>query len=104
MITIKITTTAEPPIPLKAFIDNLENNAFDIHFNPSNGYEHTFNLPDGEYIFSVSGMNGLTEKDGKDVLGTTTVYLDGKLKKGPEPDSPIDSSGEFFILGYRFKV
>lgn len=104
MITIKITTSAVPPIPLKAFIDNLENNDFDIHFNPYAGYEHQFNLPKGEYVFSVSGMNGLREKDGKDILGTTKVYLDGQFSIDPEPASPLKSSDEFFILAYRFTI
>jgi hypothetical protein len=101
MVKITIETTAVPPIPLKAFIDNLENNAFDIHFNPSIGFEHKFNLPEGKYIFSVSGMNGLDQKNKK---GTTTVLLNGTFKKGPIPNSPQKSSGSFFIIGYEFEI
>lgn len=101
MVNIIIRTTAVPPIPLKAFIDNLENNAFDIHFNPIIGYEHIFNLPEGKYIFSVSGMNGIADDD---ELGTTTVILNGSFKNGPIPNSPEKSSDAFFIIGYEFEI
>ncbi len=101
MIRITIQTTAYPPIPLKAFVDNLDDNNFDIHFTPIIDYEHKFNLPAGKYILSVSGMNGLADND---QIGTTKVFLNGTFSQKPSPDSPQQSSDAFFILGYQFEI
>ena len=90
-------------VNLKAFIDNIDNNTYDIRFNPEFGHQYQFDLPAGNYVFSVSGMNGI-EDNGDDTLGNTKVNLNGTFLEGPEPPSSIDSSDEFFILGYRFKI
>lgn len=87
MTTIEVAVTGGvAPIPIKVFIDNLENSD-DIRFTRNRSFSESFNLPSGKYMITVSGMNPLD--------GQTKIDVLGNFSQGPLP-SPTQTATQPF--------
>jgi len=80
MITISVTVKGgTAPLPIKVFIDNLNDNQYDQKITKDRSFSENFDLPSGKYMIVVSGMNPQG--------GTTDISVTGAFTVGPRPDS-----------------
>lgn len=87
MITIKATVSGKNALPIRVFIDNLDNTN-DFNFKSPGSFVQNFDLPAGRYAIFVSGMNG----QGK----STDIEVTGTMQVGPLPNGLRTAASSLF--------
>lgn len=87
MISIKATVSGKNALPIRVFIDNLDNTN-DFNFKSPGSFVQNFDLPAGKYAIFVSGMNGQDK--------STDIDLTGTMQTGPLPNGSRTTSGSLF--------
>lgn len=96
MITIKVTVrNGIPPVPIKVFIDNMENSN-DIFFKSKMGFEQDFKVTSGKYIINIFGVS---PKD-----GSTEISITGSFKAGPVPATPLTVPDQIYSESFYVEV
>lgn len=82
-VRIKVDVGAEyPPKPIRVFIDNRDNNIDDYEFVSPKSFDQAFEVPNGRYVITVSGMNQIDDK--------TTIEISGDF----DPNDGNETSDE----------
>ncbi|RYE59120.1 MAG: hypothetical protein EOP48_01940 [Sphingobacteriales bacterium] len=79
MVTIKVDVlNGTAPIPIRVFINHLENDGDDFKFAKNESFEESFDLNPGEYSILITGKNNHS--------ASTEITVSGECIKGPVPD------------------
>jgi len=81
MVTIKVDVSdGIAPIPIRVFINHLENNEDDSKFSRDESFEESFDLNGGKYSILVTGKNNPGS--------STQISVSGECLAGPVPSKP----------------
>ena len=96
MVTIDVQVNGGiAPLPIKVFIDNLDNQD-DIRFTRTMSFSEHYALASGRYMLTVSGMN---PDDGH-----TTIKLGGDFSKDPLPQTEQKAADRLYSFLFYFEI
>ncbi len=96
MVTIEVQVNGGvAPLPIKVFIDNLDN-LDDIRFTRTMSFTEHYALASGRYMLTVSGMNPDE--------GSTSIKLSGDFSKEPLPKSAQEATNRLYSILFYFEI
>jgi hypothetical protein len=98
MITVHVTVFGGmAPTPIKLIIDNLAN-THDFSYSSATSFSQNFDLPKGEYLLTVSGLNP------KAAGAHTEIKVSGSFMSSPVPASQVDTTQPFYSEAFYFEI
>lgn len=85
------------PNPIKVIIDNL-NNANDFHSSHKSSFSQNFDLPKGNYMMTVSGINPASE------TAHTKIIVSGDFSLAPLHNDNRNVSSQFYSEIFYFEI
>jgi len=98
MITLKVTVNGgKAPKDILVHIENLKN-THDISYTKPNSFNQDHDLPSGEYVLIVTGMNPNA------VGANTEISITGDFSTAPVPKSPVKKATQIFSAAFYFII
>ncbi|MBF4518670.1 hypothetical protein IRZ71_20130 [Flavobacterium sp. ANB] len=85
------------PNPIKVVIDNI-NNTNDFYYHSKSSFNQNFDLPDGKYMMTVSGINPSSAN------AHTDIKVTGEFSVGPLHNDHRDVSSQFYSEIFYFEI